>query len=44
MLQQQIKNRIYNNYNVNDFYDYHIDSFQSSDSKMLYNHMVLLLV
>lgn len=34
----KIKNRIYNNYNVNDFYDYHIDSFQSSDSKMLYNY------
>ena len=26
----KIKNRIYNNYNVNDFYDYHIDSFKSS--------------
>jgi PKHD-type hydroxylase len=34
----KIKNRIYNNYNTNDFYDYHIDSFQSSDSKMLYNY------
>ena len=34
----KIKNRIYNNYNVNDFYDYHVDSFQSSDSKMLYNY------
>ena len=34
----KIKNRIYNNYNVNDFYDYHIDSFQSSDSKMIYNY------
>ena len=34
----KIKNRIYNNYNINDFYDYHIDSFQSSDSKMLYNY------
>jgi len=34
----KIKNRIYNNYNTNDFYDYHVDSFQSSDSKMLYNY------
>jgi len=34
----KIKNRIYNNYNINDFYDYHVDSFQSSDSKMLYNY------
>ena len=34
----KIKNRIYNNYNVNDFYDYHIDSFKSSDNKMLYNY------
>ena len=34
----KIKNRIYNNYNINDFYDYHIDSFHSSDSKMLYNY------
>ncbi len=34
----KIKNRIYNNYNTNDFYDYHVDSFQSSDSKMIYNY------
>ena len=34
----KIKNRIYNNYTINDFYDYHVDSFQSSDSKMLYNY------
>ena len=34
----KVKNRIYNNYTTNDFYDYHIDSFQSSDSKMLYNY------
>ena len=34
----KIKNRIYNNYNTNDFYNYHVDSFQSSDSKMLYNY------
>ena len=34
----KIKNRIYNNYNINDFYDYHVDSFQSSDSEMLYNY------
>ena len=26
----KIKNRIYNNYNVNDFYDYHIDPFKST--------------
>ena len=34
----KVKNRIYNNYTTDDFYDYHIDSFQSSDSKMLYNY------
>jgi len=30
--------RIYNRYTENDFYDYHIDPFQSSTEKMLYNY------
>ena len=30
--------RIYNKYIENDFYDYHIDPFQSSTEKMLYNY------
>ena len=30
--------RIYNKYVENDFYDYHIDPFQSSTEKMLYNY------
>ena len=34
----KIKTRIYNSYSNNNFYDYHVDSFQSSDSKMLYNY------
>ena len=34
----KIENRIYNSYSNNNFYDYHVDSFQSSDSKMLYNY------
>lgn len=30
--------RIYNRYTKNDFYDYHIDPFQSSTDKMVYNY------
>tara|TARA_R100000234_G_C4965313_1_gene163637 strand:+ start:136 stop:804 length:669 start_codon:yes stop_codon:yes gene_type:complete len=30
--------RIYNRYSKDDFYDYHIDPFQSSTEKMIYNY------
>ena len=34
----KVKTLIYNKYKEGDFYDYHIDSMQSSTDKMLYNY------